>query len=166
MIVIRGGGGLFTGHILNLWASEFYNVNVYRLTITNPAMYNIKFNADPYHQPTPQALTNNAVGGSGDIAVVSKNFKYPVVFKTSASLDKKLNHGWNVATEFLLTRNIHEPFYTNVNLLPPTRQSASPDSRNVFGQNTSPNFIPVPGGKSLQLNHSYEQQQGQKRLFI
>jgi hypothetical protein len=62
------------------------------------------------------------------------------------SADKQLNNGWNFTTEVLITKNIHEHTYTNVNLLPPSRQSALPDRRNIFSSNTQPERIVIAGG--------------------
>jgi outer membrane receptor protein involved in Fe transport len=116
-LTIRGGAGLFTGHILNLWANEFYNVNTFTIDIV-PQLYNLRFNPDPYNQPGLSLPGTNPVAGIGTISIVSKHFKYPVVFKTSLSADKQLNNGWNFSTELLFTKNIHEHTYINVNLLP------------------------------------------------
>lgn len=144
-LMIRGGAGLFTGHIINVWASEIYNVDVFNLSINNPQLYDIRFNPDPYHQPTPQSVGNNPVAGRGDISIVSRQFKYPVAFKTSFGIDKRIRK-WNLTSEFLFAKNVHEHAYTNVNLLPPTRQSSSPDQRNIFSLNATPERIPIPNG--------------------
>jgi outer membrane receptor protein involved in Fe transport len=45
-LTIRGGAGLFTGHILNLWANEIYTVNTFTIDIIPPL--NFPFNPDPY----------------------------------------------------------------------------------------------------------------------
>ncbi len=142
---LHAGAGLFTGHIINVWSSEFYNVNVFNMSVTSPQLYNIRFNPDPYSQPTPQSLGINAVSGRGDISIVSKKFKYPVVFKTSVGLDKKLFNGWTFTAEFLFTKNVHEHSYTNVNLLPPTKQSTPPDQRNIFSLNAAAERIAIIG---------------------
>ncbi|HET9746931.1 MAG TPA: hypothetical protein VFP97_14540 [Chitinophagaceae bacterium] len=144
-LTIRGGAGLFTGHILNLWANELYNVNTFTIDIV-PQLYNLSFNPDAYNQSGLSLLGTNPVGGRGNISIVSKHFKYPVVFRTSLSADKQLDREWNLTMECLFTKNIHEHRYTNVNLLPPSRQSALPDKRNVFSLNTQPERIPMSGG--------------------
>jgi hypothetical protein len=144
-LAFHGGAGLFTGHMLNVWADELYNVNIYMIDIV-PQLYNIRFIPDPYHQPGISLLGANPAAGRGYISIVSKHYKYPVGFKTSLSADKQLNKGWKVTAEVLFTKNIHEHTYTNVNLLPPARQSALPDKRNVFSLNSQSERIPMNGG--------------------
>lgn len=144
-LTLRGGAGIFTGHILNLWYSEIYNVNTSFFTI-NPLLYGLRFNSDPYNQPDLQSLGIDPERAKGAVSLVARNFKYPTVFKSSLSIDKKLGGGWNFTTEIIFTKNIHEGKYTNVNILPANMRTADPGSRNVFSLNTSPELIPMNGG--------------------
>lgn len=144
-LTVRGGAGLFTGHIINLWASEFYNVNSLLINIS-PGIFNLPFNPDPYHQPALQSFSSGSVTGVKNISIVTKNFKYPVVFKASTGINKQFRHGWMLSAEILFAKNIYEHIYTNVNLLPPARQTVLPGSRNVFSLNSTPEYIPIDGG--------------------
>lgn len=144
-LTIRGGAGIFTGHILNLWYSEIYNVNTSFFEI-NPFLYGVRFNPDPYNQPDLQSLGINPERAKGAVSLVAQKFKYPTVFRTSLSADKKLGNGWIFTTEVLFTKNIHEGKYTNVNILPANKKTTDPGIRNVFSLNTSTELIPMSGG--------------------
>jgi len=161
-LTIRGGAGIFTGHILNLWYSEIYNVNTSSFEI-NPLLYALRFNPDPFNQPDLQSLGINPERAKGAISLVARNFKYPTIFRTSFGADKKLNNGWNFTTEVIFTKNIHEGRYTNVNILPADKSTAGPGSRNVFSLNTSTELIPMSGGNpytSILLLSNNKKQRG------
>src|SRR5678809_1679957 len=106
----------------------------------------IRDSSDPFSQPDLKSLGINPEKAKGFMSLISPKFKYPTVFRTSLSAEKKLHRDWNIGTEILFTKNIHEGKYTNINLLPPARKTSLPGSRNVFSLNTNPEFIPMPGG--------------------
>ncbi|MDB5232195.1 MAG: hypothetical protein JWN76_3000, partial [Chitinophagaceae bacterium] len=144
-IVIRGGGGIFTGHILNVWGSVLHQrngVSIGSIDI-NPQQYGVKFNPDPYHQPTPQSLGSNPANAKGELDLVAKHFKYPAVFRSSVTVNKKMKSNWLLSVEGIVTKNIYETKYTNVNILPAVKQSALPDVRNVYSLNNGPAQIPL-----------------------
>jgi hypothetical protein len=119
-ITIRGGAGLFSGRILNMWASNTYNNSLGEISI-NPLLFGMRFNSDPYHQPNYDSLGILPGLSKGAPTIMAKNFKYPSVFRSSLSVEKKLNHGWTLTSEFLFTKNINEWKVLNVNLLPPQK---------------------------------------------
>ncbi|HUS01560.1 MAG TPA: carboxypeptidase regulatory-like domain-containing protein, partial [Chitinophagaceae bacterium] len=144
-IRISGGAGIFAGHILNVWSSVLHqnngvSIGSYRI---NPQSYGLNFNPDPYNQPTPQSLGINPVNTKGELDIISKNYKYPTVFRSSLAVLKKLNRNWTVSVEGILTKNIYETKVTNVNILPPLKRSSSPDTRNIYSLNSVPDQIPV-----------------------
>ena len=148
-ITIRGGAGVFAGHILNVWASQIYAVDIATLDLSEPASpqyYGLHFNPNLNTQPDFQSLHINKDSIKGMLVLVSRNYKYPTVFRTSLSIDKNFKHNWNLTTELLFTKNIYENRYTNVNILPSTKTSAPPGSRNVYSSGTSAEKIPFPGG--------------------
>jgi hypothetical protein len=144
-MTIRGGAGIFAGHILNLWASGIYNVNTAFISV-NPALYGTSFNPDPFNQPGFSSLGLNPQSSKGFVSLVARKFKYPTAFRTSLGADKKLNQGWSLSGEAMFTKNIHEIKYTNVNITPPDKRSASPGSRNVYATGTASPAIPMNGG--------------------
>lgn len=144
-ITIRGGAGIFLGHILNVWASQLYMANIVRLNIP-PQLFGLNFNPDPYNQPDFQSLGIDPNRSKGTLILVAPHYKYPTIFRTSISIEKNLVHNWNLSTELFFTKNIYENKYTDVNILPPTILSPLPDSRNVYSLNNFPDKIPLPGG--------------------
>jgi hypothetical protein len=149
-LTIRGGAGIFSGHILNVWASQLYSVNIATLNLlgpnSSPQHYGLHFNPDPYNQPNFQSLGINPDSAKGNLELAARNYKYPTVFRTSMSIDKSFAHSWTVSTEVLFTKNLYENRYTNVNLLPTSKNSAPPGSRTVYSSALKPDIIPLPGG--------------------
>ncbi|MDQ6755456.1 MAG: carboxypeptidase regulatory-like domain-containing protein [Bacteroidota bacterium] len=165
-INISGGGGIFTGHILNVWGSVLHQrngVSIGSIDI-NPQQYGLKFNPDPYNQPTPQSLGFNTANAKGELDLVSKNFRYPTIFRSSLTVQKKLKGNWSFSVEGIFTKNIYETKYTNVNILPPTKYSSPPDARNIYSLNTTPIQIPLTAnggnpytGQIFLLSNNHEQ---------
>jgi hypothetical protein len=149
-LTVRGGAGIFSGHILNVWASQLYSVNIATLNLagpnSSPQHYGLHFNPDPYNQPNFQSLGINPDSAKGSLELAARNYKYPAVFRTSMSIDKSFGRNWTISTEVLFTKNLYENRYTNVNLLPPSKNSAAPGSRMVYSSALKPDIIPMPGG--------------------
>jgi hypothetical protein len=112
----------------------------------SPQYYGLHFNPDPYNQPGFQSLGINPDSVKGMLVLVSRNYKYPAVFRSSISIDKNFNHKWSLTTEFLFTKNIYENRYVNVNILPSSKTSSSPGSRNIYSSGILADKIPLPGG--------------------
>ncbi|HLO79670.1 MAG TPA: carboxypeptidase regulatory-like domain-containing protein [Chitinophagaceae bacterium] len=144
-VTLKFGTGIFTGHILNIWASEIYNYQSASLDIT-PALFNLTFNPDVVSQPGFKSLGLDPEKSKGNIVVAARNFKYPTVWRMSSSIEKRIGKGWNTGIEFLLTRNLHEIRYTNVNILPPVQTSAGAGSRSVYSVYAQPPRVPMSGG--------------------
>jgi hypothetical protein len=144
-LTIRGGAGIFLGRIINLWASEIYRVNTATLNIA-PQLYGLRFNPDPYNQPDFQSLGIDPEKSKGNKALVTQHYKYPAVFRTSFAAIKSFGQEWQMTTEFLFSKNLHETNYQNVNLLPASKQTPVPDSRLVYSLNILPERIPMQGG--------------------
>jgi len=124
-ITLRGGGGIFQGHIVNAWLFDIFNSATGSIDITPQ-----QFIADPYNQPTSDL--------KGTLCVVAKHFKYPSVFRTSFAVEKKTSNNWTFSIEGIFTKNIHEAVFRNVNIMPPIEQSSIPGSRNIYSTNLAP----------------------------
>ncbi len=144
-VMVKLGAGLFTGHILNIWASEIYNVGQSNLDLS-PANYGLLFNPDVNSQPGFVALGIDPEKSKGNVNLVSENFKYPTLLRLLTSVGKDLGKGWSTSLELLFSKNIHEVKYSNVNLMPPVLTSATPGSRSVYSTGAVADRISMPGG--------------------
>ena len=145
-VTIRGGAGLFAGRIPMVWPGGIYNNNGissggYTVSSSvNPTVYAqnlIRFVGTPY---TPSQLGLTLDNSKGQLNLISAKFKMPKVFRASIAFDKRLGSGWSVSMENLLTKNINDIYYQNINLLPPTLKMATgPDTRTVY-----PTSINIP----------------------
>jgi len=126
-INIKAGAGVFVGHIVNIWHFDVFNNNIGSIDIRPQ-----RFIADPYGQPDSNLR---------DLNLVAKHFKYPSVFRTSITAEKKLWKSWTFSIEGIFTKNIQEVSFKNVTYLPPTKKSELPDSRNVYSMNPTPSPI-------------------------
>lgn len=148
-IVIRGGAGLFAGRIPLVWPGGVFNntgksiggVALNSVAATTAA--NLFFNPDPYNQPTAQSLGIDISNAKGQVDLIAKDFKLPKVFRTSIAFDKKFDNGWTLTAEAILTKNINEIYYQNVNILPPTLHVTGPDKRFTYSATGSAPFIPI-----------------------
>ncbi|MEO6916500.1 MAG: carboxypeptidase regulatory-like domain-containing protein [Chitinophagaceae bacterium] len=143
-ITIRGGVGLFTGRIPLVWPGGIYNNNglfVGGFTVnsgTNAAAWNtIRFRPDINKQWTAAELGINLT--KGPLNLVSKQFRMPKLLRTSLAVDKVLGDGWRVSVEGLVSKNVNEITYTNINILPPIGSSVGAGSRLVY-----PTAINIP----------------------
>jgi outer membrane receptor for ferrienterochelin and colicin len=140
-ITIRGGAGTFTGRVPLVWPGGVYNLN--GISIGGFNRSNVAFRDDPYNQYEASDFGITVATPSGEVNLISKDFRMNKVFRTSLAADKELGKGWRVTVEGIYTKNINEIDYKNVNILPPTQKSVGPDARNVYS--LSGNFpAPIP----------------------
>jgi hypothetical protein len=137
-IILKGGAGIFTGHTINAWIADVFNSNTASIDIAPQ-----QFIPDPYNQPTAESLNIDPANLKGILNLIAKGYKFPSIFRTSIAAEKKIKNNWTFSIEGIFTKNIHEALFRNVNILPPTRISAMPDSRNIYSLNTSPSKIPL-----------------------
>jgi hypothetical protein len=126
-INLKGGAGIFVGHIVNIWHFDVFNSNSGSIDIRPQ-----QFIPDPYNQPDSNLR---------DLNLIAKDFKYPSVFRSSIVVEKKIGKNWMVSIEGIFTKNIQDVAFQNVNILPPTRRSEKPDSRSIYSTTASPSPI-------------------------
>ncbi|MBA2329957.1 MAG: TonB-dependent receptor [Flavisolibacter sp.] len=169
-VMVKGGAGIFLGHIVNNWPFNVFNSVTGTINI-NPQQYNLRFLSDPYNQPTPESLNIDPANVRGNLNLISKRFKYPSVFRSSFIVEKRLKNSWTFSYESIVTKNIHEATFRNVNILHPLSTSGLPDSRNIYSFSSAPIKIPLrsnginpyegiflltnnPGKKGYSFSHS------------
>ena len=143
-IILKAGAGIFVGHIVNIWHYEVFNSNIGSIDIKPQ-----EFIPDPYNQPQPDSSLR-------DLSLIARNFKYPSVFRSSFVLSKKIWKNWTFSIEGIFTKNIVDAAFRNVNILPPTRKSEPPDSRNIYSTNTAPSPIVNAYGSVYLLTNNHD----------
>lgn len=145
---VRGGIGLFTGRMPLVWPGGVYNntgINLGSVTQTTPgfATFYSGFRADPFNQYTPADLNTSASTAKGQVDLISAKFKLPKLLRTSLTVEKRMTKGWTLTVEGMFSKNIHEIYYQNVNILPPTLKSVGAGARTVYTFGGTPNRIPL-----------------------
>lgn len=141
-ITIRGGVGTFTGRVPLVWPGGVYNLNGVSIGGFNRA--NVAFRPDPFNQYEASDFGITLPSPSGEMNLISKEFKMNKVFRASLAADKDLGQGWKITVEGIYTKNINEIDYKNINILPPTQKSVGPDARNVYNINAQNLAVPIP----------------------
>lgn len=138
----RGGVGIFSGRTPYVWISNQYSntgADLARYRVTYPDF----FVTDPFNQPN----NPNAVA-SGDINLITDDYRFPQVFKTNIAVDKKLPFGFTGTVEFVYSKSLNEIAYKNINIAR-TGETNAFDGRPLWGtQSTSggarygsPNYV-------------------------
>ncbi|HEX5668505.1 MAG TPA: hypothetical protein VFX73_06850, partial [Chitinophagaceae bacterium] len=143
-IDLQAGAGIFLGRIVNIWPSDIFNSINGSLDIRTLK----EFIPDPYGQPTAESLNLDPENFKGNLNLIAEKFKYPSVFKSSATAIKKLSKGWTFSLEAIYTKNLQEVAFRNINIMPPIGMSESPDSRNVYSTSSAPTKIPLKSNGS------------------
>lgn len=130
-LVLRGGTGVFSGRVPFVWLTNMpTNAGVLQNTV-EPGSYesvagwinNIKFNTDPYYYVNNVPAGGEKVfiktpndGAPSSFALVDRDFKMPMVWRTSLGADYKIPNSPFVLTgDFLYTRDINAVFQLGAN---------------------------------------------------
>ncbi|MBI1342305.1 MAG: TonB-dependent receptor plug domain-containing protein [Terrimonas sp.] len=149
---IRGGIGLFTGRMPLVWPGGVYNntgINLGSVNQSTPGFstYYSGFRPDPLGQYTPADFNTSASSAKGQVDLMAAEFKLPKLLRTTLSVEKRFMKGWTLTVEGLLSKNINEIYYQNVNIIPPALMSAGPGARTVYSFSGTPSRIGLlPGG--------------------
>jgi len=135
-MIIRGGTGVFTGRIPFVWLTNMpQNSLMYQqgAAITNATtLAGIQYTPqlDAYKSlfnPTPGSIPNNA-----NIVLVDPNFKFPQIWRTNIAVDKRLQNGWSVTFEAIVTKDINAVRMRNANEKAATTFLSGADGRPAF----------------------------------
>lgn len=134
-LILRGGTGFFSGRVPFVWLTNMpTNAGVLQNTI-EPGNYgqvadwigNVRFNTDPYYHlnNVPEGaesvfISSPRDGAPSSFALVDRNFKMPMVWRTSIGGDYKIPNTPLVLTgDFLYTKDINAIFQFGANRVTP-----------------------------------------------
>lgn len=141
-VTIRGGVGMFTGRVPLVWPGGVYNNNGISLAGINRS--NVDFRADPFGQYTASDFGITVPIPSGQVDLISKDFRLNKILRTSLGIDKLLGRRWRLSVEGIFTKNINEINYDRVDRLPANLKSVGVDVRDVHSLSGSfPTSIPL-----------------------
>ncbi len=129
-VIVRGGMGLFTGRVPLVWPGGVYNNN--GISIAGIRASNVAFKADPFNQYIASDLGVTVPSPSGQIDLISKDFRLNKVFRTSFAAEKMLNKKWKLSFEAIFTKNMNEINYERVDMEKPNLKSVGVDVRDVY----------------------------------
>lgn len=127
-LVVRGGTGLYTGRIPNVWlVSAIGNSNVLQYQYINKDV--LASNASNatnihFHQnrkdvinmlyPAGQEFKQQDLSAPSDATIISKELKMPSSWKSSLAIDAKLPFGINATLEGIYSKNFNEVYATSL----------------------------------------------------
>jgi len=141
-VTIRGGVGVFTGRTPLVWPGGLFQqtaVTIGAVDTTNAAGLQLggqplPFRPDVNNQYTQAdfGLPANLTIPQGDLTIVAKKYKVPAVLRSSLAFDKRVGSNWTFTVEGIVSTNLIEVDWENVNLVIPTQTSTGPDSRLIY----------------------------------
>jgi len=140
---IRGGVGIFTSRVPFVWPAGAYSncgMIIGGLTINKDT---VPFISDPQGQYTAEDVGATIAKPSGEINLMSKDFKYPQIMRASLAIDQKLPWwGLIASAEVMFTKNINNVLMYNLNIKPSSKNlTGYPDDRPIYGTAGSPSLI-------------------------
>lgn len=156
--LLRGGLGIFTGRVPFVWISNVYNNN--GIEVKHFSVYSGK-NEAPNITDSKDDLVGTVSGltaKSEDIAVVSKDFKYPQVFRANLALEQILPGDVKMTIEGIYSKNMNNVFFENLALVqsgsvyavPGVEASAAP-----YYTQKSGNYASIINLKNTSKGYSY-----------
>ena len=123
--LLRGGAGLFTGRVPFVWLSNAYNNTGIATKSTSlntdfGRLYQAQYTgaAEGLGTSNPYAYVKNgllAAGTSGlTINTLSKDFKYPQVFRVNLGFDQEFGNGWKFTFDGLYSKTLNNVFFSNL----------------------------------------------------
>ncbi len=121
-MIIQGGSGVYTGRIPFVYLTNMpTNSGMYQVSVLANAaqLAQITFNPDPKtYQPlfTVPAPVPNSAG----FVLIDPKYKFPQVWRTNLSIDKKLTHNWTFSANAIYTKDLNATIMRNANQIAPT----------------------------------------------
>ncbi|MES2004452.1 MAG: TonB-dependent receptor [Bacteroidota bacterium] len=132
-LLLLGGAGIFSGKVPLVWPGGVYqhngqNNNGY--AADNRQLQKIFFRSEPGSQWT-LAETGGGINQQ-TVNLIAASFSMPKIMRVSLGFRKKINAEWTLDMNGMLTINLQEIAYTNLNILPPSDTAAGPDQRLIY----------------------------------
>lgn len=126
--LLRGGTGIFTGRVPFVWLSNAFNSNGVEMKSTTistsvPGMTN-------YQQVLNNVASASSTTQKPDIAVVSKKFKYPQVFRSNLALEHTLPGDVKMTLEAIYSKTMNNVFFENLAINQVAKTYAVPGNEN------------------------------------
>ncbi len=146
-MLLRGGAGLFTGRVPFVWLSNAYNntgMETKSMTVSNvPA--NFPFTGNPYQDIVQGGFSGSL--GKATINTMSKDFKYPQVFRANIGFDYVFAQGWKFKFDALYSKTLNNVFFKNL---------AITSENDVYGVNaTAAAANPASAAPYFTINKDY-----------
>jgi hypothetical protein len=159
--VVRGGVGIFTSRIPFVWPGGMFTNNGILIASVDAGKTDIantpgfEFRPDANNQYTNEDF--GKVGGSAQLDLFAKKFRYPQTFRTSLAFDVKLPWGMIGTVEGIYSKVLNNVTYQDVNVAPSIgRLQGGPDSRDIYnGSKISNKYTAIILGSNTNEGHSY-----------
>lgn len=165
--LLRGGVGIFTGRVPFVWLSNAFNntgMESKGTTLGNKDNQNNWLNDAPalgQYANDPMGAANSQTGTSAkpDIVTVSKDFKYPQVFRANLAWEQKLPGDVKMTLEGVYSKTMNNVFFENlaavntgekVYAIPGVEASAAPKY-----SNTKSNYYSIINLKNTNKGYTY-----------
>lgn len=113
-MLLRGGAGLFTGRVPFVWLSNAYNntgMESKSVTVNNPGK-DFPLTVNPYRDIVESGIA--AASGGATINTMSRDFKYPQVFRANVGFDYMFAKGWKFKFDALYSKTLNNVFFKNL----------------------------------------------------
>lgn len=159
--VVRGGVGIFTSRIPFVWPGGMFTNNGIIIASVDASASDIAnvqgfaFRPDAANQYTNEDF--GKVGGSSQLDLFSKKFRYPQTFRTSLAVDVKLPWGLTGTIEGIYSKVLNNVTYQNVNVAPSIGNlQGNGDNREIYnGSRISNAYTAIILGSNTNEGHSY-----------
>ncbi|WP_339915875.1 TonB-dependent receptor [Yeosuana marina] len=130
-IQVRGGLGVFTSRMPNVWPGAVYNNN----GITGGYLFDSSpdFNFNPDINNQPVGVVPGSGGKGGNIDLFASDLKLPQIMKYNIGIDNKLPWwGLVLTADFIYQDNIQTLYYENLNIKGPVGYLNGADNRPYY----------------------------------
>jgi hypothetical protein len=130
---LRGGFGLFVGRPPFVWlGNAFQNSGTGLAQLTCGSTGSVpRFTPTSAASPPPACANGATAATTGDIALLSKDLRFPQFVRASLAYDRRFGHAWIASVEAMYTRAVSNFFYTNLALA--GSQGLDRNGRAVYG---------------------------------